>query len=143
MSAVPFQNSFLIPDLLKNNLSRVFFIKVLFGFPWIGDSIIVVFFFLLFFLFWSFFFSFNSLIFFTSVDLPFFDVTSINGTTSLIALFGTSSGIITERFFLDFPTSVTASVGEYVNTLLTGENDTTRSPIVAITNDTMATSFIL
>ena len=104
--------------LLKNNPSRVFFIKVLFGFPWIGDtlSIIVFFFFPLFFLFWSFFLSFNSLIFFTSVDLPFFDVTSINGTTSLIALFGTSSGIITERFFLDFPTSVTASVGEYVNT---------------------------
>ena len=63
--------------------------------------------------------------------LPFEEL-STKGTVSEIAPNapnGNCSGIVTNRFFLDLPTLDALSVGENVNTLLTGENDT-RSAIV-------------
>ena len=43
---------------------------------------------------------------------------------------------------IGFTQSATLSIGEYVNTFLTGENDTRFAIVITNKNDTMTTSFI-
>ena len=55
---------------------------------------------------------------------------------------GNSSGMVTDRFFLDLPTLDALSVGENVNTLLTGENDTRSAIVTTNKNDILTKSFV-